>query len=108
MNRYSSIKKEKLGTDDIRSSGIQFYAKTVTYPEIPLSSDDIYILTDAGDNLPQLANQFYNDITLYWVIATANPDVLSFGSIFPQAGTQLRIPVNISSIIDEYNQINSL
>ena len=108
MNRYSSIKKEKLGTDDIRSSGISFFSKTVTYPEIPLSSDDIYIITDAGDNLPGLANQFYNDITLYWIIATANPDVLSFGSIFPTPGTQIRIPVNISSIIDKYNQINSL
>ena len=108
MNRYSSIKKEKLGTDDIRSSGTNVFSKTPTYPEIPLNSDDIYILTDAGDNLPELSNKFYNNITLYWIIATANPDVLSFGSIFPTPGTQLRIPVNISSIIDKYNQINSL
>ncbi len=108
MNRYSSIPVEKSNSDSFRKKGIQFYAKTVKYPEIPYNQNDIYVLTDAGDNLPELAYKFYNDTTLYWVISVANPNAVSFGSIFPTPGTQLRIPQNISNIIDLFNKLNSL
>lgn len=108
MNRYSNIKKGKLESNDIRPSGINYFAKTVKYPEIPLRADDIYVITDAGDNLGELAYQFYNDTTLYWIISIANPNAISFGSIFPTPGTQLRIPINVPSIIDDYNQLNNL
>ena len=108
MNRYSNIKKIKLDSDDIRDEGLRVYSQTVRYPEIPLSSEDIYIETDAGDNLPALSGQFYNDITLYWIIASANPNELDFGSIFPTPGTQLRIPIDVNSILDEFNKLNNL
>lgn len=108
MNRYSDIKKEKLGSDDIRKEGILIYSKNVIYPEIPYHKDDIYILTDSSDNLPELSYKFYNDSTLYWVILIANPDELNFGSIYPPIGSQIRIPINISGILDSFNKLNSL
>jgi hypothetical protein len=55
-----------------------------------------------------LANQFYQDVTLYWIISAANPNSIKFGSITIPTGTQLRIPTNISGIIDSYNRLNSL
>jgi hypothetical protein len=107
MNRYSSIKTSKTTNNNIRSKGIVYY-NTNKYPEIPLSPNDMYVITDFGDRLDLLANQFYNDITLYWVIAIANYDKLTLGSLFIPEGTQLRIPTNINEILNSYNQLNSL
>lgn len=107
MGRYSNIDKRKLTTNDIRDRGVSYYSKTVKYPEIEANSDDIYIVTTVGDDLPALANQFYNDKDLYWIIAAANPNDVDFGSIFITPGTQLRLPVNISSIIESFNQLNN-
>ena len=48
------------------------YYKPLRYPEIPLSIDDIYVITSEGDRLDLLANQFYNNVDYWWVIANAN------------------------------------
>ena len=53
-----------------------------------------------------LANQFYQDFTLYWIIAIANPNYINFGSIYLNEGIQIRIPVDVSGIIGEYETIN--
>ena len=108
MNRYSNIKTEKLNSDFLRSKGKNIFSKTPKYPEIEFDSNDIYIITEFGDNFPALANQFYNDETLYWIIPSANPNDVSFGSIYINPGTQIRIPANINKIIDNYNKLNSL
>lgn len=107
MKRYATIKTLRNTNENVGTQGTVYYRNT-KYPEIPLSENDIYVLTDFGDRLDLLANQFYNDVTLYWIIAAANPNEVSFGSLFLNKGTQLRIPVNISSIIDSYIEINSL
>lgn len=107
MKRYNTIKTSKNTNENVGTLGASYYLNT-KYPEIPLSESDIYVITDFGDRLDLLANQFYNDITLYWIIAIANPNEVSFGSLFIPEGTQLRIPINISSIIDSYIDINDL
>ena len=40
------------------------YYKALKYPEIPLSINDIYLITTTGDRLDLLANQFYKDVEL--------------------------------------------
>ena len=62
--------------------------KTTIYSSIPEKDEDIYVITQPGDRLDQLANQFYNDVNLWWYIAKANN--LTFMTI--PAGTSLRIP----------------
>ena len=52
------------------------YYTTIKYPEIPLSVDDFYVITTIGDRLDNLANQFYEDVNLWWVITSANPDII--------------------------------
>jgi hypothetical protein len=107
MKRYATIQTLRNTNENVGTLGTVYY-RNAKYPEIPLSENDIYVLTDFGDRLDLLANQFYNDVTLYWIIAAANPNEVSFGSLFVDEGTQLRIPVNISSIIDSYIELNSL
>jgi len=107
MKRYATIQTLRNTNENVGTLGTIYY-RNAKYPEIPLSENDIYVLTDFGDRLDLLANQFYNDVTLYWIIAAANPNEVSFGSLFVDEGTQLRIPINISSIVDSYIELNSL
>jgi hypothetical protein len=107
MKRYATIQTLRNTNENVGTLGTVYY-RNAKYPEIPLSENDIYVLTDFGDRLDLLANQFYSDVTLYWIIAAANPNEVSFGSLFVDEGTQLRIPINISSIIDSYIELNSL
>ena len=51
--------------------GKQMYT-TVKYPEIPRSTEDIYIYTTIGDRYDTLAQQYYNDSSLWWIISIAN------------------------------------
>ena len=83
----------------------KFY-KYIKYPEIPLSINDIYIITSEGDRLDLLANQFYYDTDYWWVIATANPNVIRRDSIKIKSGIELRIPQNIQNILNDFEQIN--
>lgn len=106
MNRYSQIDIINNVNENIRTLGIPYY-KPNFYPEIPKDSSDIYIITEFGDRLEFLANQFYKDTTLFWIISSANPDDVNFGSFFITEGTQLRIPLNINNIIDSYKILNN-
>lgn len=105
MKRYGGIQKLRNTNENVGTLGTQYYRPNF-YPEIPLSETDIYVITDFGDRLDLLANQFYGDVTLYWIIAAANPDKISFGSLFINEGTQLRIPVNTSEVIRSYKLLN--
>ena len=98
MSRYSDI--EILRT----LKGNRYYA-TNFYPTIPLSDSDIYVITDERDRYDLLANQYYNDSSLWWIIASANP-LIPPTSIYPPAGSQIRISLNITSILQEYSNIN--
>jgi nucleoid-associated protein YgaU len=82
------------------------YFKGKFYPNIPLSESDNYIITTIGDRLDTLAYQYYGDSTLWWVIAMANNNVTK-GFLYPEPGTQLRIPININSVITEFNNFNN-
>tara|TARA_R110001592_G_scaffold205343_1_gene455889 strand:+ start:4872 stop:5195 length:324 start_codon:yes stop_codon:yes gene_type:complete len=106
MKRYSDIKKIKNTNENVGNLGSN-YCITTLYPEIPLSEDDIYVITDFGDRLDLLSNQFYEDISLYWIITSANPDKVNFGSLFIPPGTQLRIPLNIQDVIISFDDLNS-
>ncbi len=107
MNRYNDIEKRKNQNEFVGTIGTEYY-RTVFYPEVGPSETDIYVETEFGDRLDLLANQFYNDVSLYWIISIANPNVISLGSLMPSIGTQLRIPTDISGIIDSYNRLNEL
>lgn len=87
------------------SNGKRYYSNTI-YPEIPVDANDIYIITTVSDRLDVLAYDFYGDSTLYWIISTANN--LPGDSLIPDPGTQLRIPTNVQSVINLYNNTNQI
>jgi len=98
MNRYENP------TIEYTLQGKRYY-KQKYYPNVPLSETDDYVITTIGDRLDSLAYSYYRDSTLWWIISVANNNVTK-GSLYPEPGTQLRIPTNINSVISLYNQYN--
>tara|TARA_Y100001963_G_scaffold150204_1_gene230964 strand:+ start:763 stop:1071 length:309 start_codon:yes stop_codon:yes gene_type:complete len=88
-----------------REQGKRIY-KYMKYPEIPLSINDIYVTTTIGDRLDLLADQFYENIEYWWIIATANPDVVRRDSYNLKPGIEIRIPSNYLDIVDEFEELN--
>ena len=52
------------------------------------SNEDIFVMTQEGDRLDNLAFQFYGNQNLWWYIAHAN----NLTTMNVDAGVQLRIP----------------
>ena len=86
------------------SQGVKYY-KAKKYPPIPPSESDIYVVTVQKDRLDLLANTYYKDPSLWWIIAIANSNI-NFGSMFPEPGVQLRIPTDLNAVITLFNQQN--
>tara|TARA_R110000782_G_scaffold75910_3_gene151319 strand:- start:2068 stop:2355 length:288 start_codon:yes stop_codon:yes gene_type:complete len=95
-----------MGRYNILTDGLDLESVVPRYPNIPLSFNDRYFITTEGDRLDILAEQFYSDSTLWWVISIANPSI-NQGSYFITPGTQIRVPSNISLIIQDYKNLNS-
>jgi len=98
MNRYDNIQRE-VTLDGVR------YIRNAVYPEIPVSEDDIYIKTTGGDRYDTLALQFYNDSSLWWIIASANNSERA--SLVVKPGVQLRIPADKEEVIQQFNTVNA-
>jgi len=106
MNRYQNIPQTSL-------NGRLAYV-TSRYPEVPLSSDDIYVYTTQGDRFDVLALQYYGDSSLWWIISIANtatagtvsPSDLPQMSLVIPEGIQIRIPAYPQDVITAFKQIN--
>ena len=96
MSRYTtnSILQDTAGKRRLGSSIL---------PIVPVSSTDVYIQTTSIERLDKLANTFYQDASLWWVIASANG--LGKGSIMVPTNSRLRIPdaANLQQIINDLN-----
>lgn len=96
--RYQNIEVTKQ-----QSTGERYYVNNI-YPEIPLSNNDDYVIATLGDRLDLLALDFYGDVTLWWIIASANS--LPGDSLYLEPGVQIRIPANLPGIINNYKLVN--
>ena len=99
MNRYQNIPKTKIDK--------KLVYVTSRYPEVPVTSDDIYVYTVQGDRFDVLALQYYKNSSLWWVISIANTDKLPQNSLIIPEEIQIRIPAFYSGIINAFNRINS-
>ena len=88
------------------NTGKRYYG-TTKYPEIPLDYNDIYVYSDQGDRFDILAQQYYSDSSLWWVISIAN-EPLTQGSYYIPEGSQIRIPSNIGRIQSQYKNLNEI
>ena len=98
MNRYENI-------NIVKTEKGKRYRSTVKYPVINKKSTDIYIVGSQHDRLDNLAYKYYTDARLWWIIARANN--LGKGTLTVPIGTQIRIPSDYISIINEYKTLNS-
>ena len=80
--------------------------RALKYPEIPLSIEDLYVITTDGDRLDLLANQFYQDVDMWWIIATANPGVIKRDTFNLKPGLEIRIPTDTQSIMQNFESLN--
>ena len=86
MGRYGNtdLKKKVILGKEITHYGTTVYAK------IPETDSDIWVITQMGDRLDLIAQQYYGDITLWWYIARVN----NLKTMNIPAGTSLRIPLS--------------
>ena len=82
------------------------YFRQLIYPEIPLDVSDLYVITSVGDRLDTLANNFYKDSSLWWIIACSTPGVVRRDSFFIPVGQQIRIPSDIDEIKKRFEELN--
>lgn len=96
MNRYKDI------STLIDKNGRRKKA-SIIYPIPPLTATDTYIRTTTIERIDLLANKFYGDTTLWWVIAAANG--LGKGSLYVPVDSIIRIPdaSSINKLIETLN-----
>jgi nucleoid-associated protein YgaU len=87
-------------------SGKPYYRRK-NYPQIPYSDSDVYVITTIGDRLDTIAYSYYNNAELWWVISVANNNITK-GSMFPEPGTQLRIPIDVNSVLNLFDAENNI
>lgn len=98
MKRYRDI--EVRTTEQERT-----YRANPIYPEIKPTADDLYIISTVGDRYDTLAQKFYGDSRLWWIIASANK--FTKASLNVEPGLQIRIPNDKLKAIESFNQLNS-
>ena len=107
MNRYKNIPIVK--TDN------KLNYQTTRYPEVLLSDNDVYVYSTQGDRFDTLANQYYGDQSLWWIISIANtavagtslPSDLPQDSLIIPEGIQIRIPANYAAVLNSFKQLNN-
>ena len=98
--RYQNIKITKNS-----QQGNEFYSNNI-YPDIPVTNQDSYVIAVLGDRLDLLALDFYGDTSYWWVIASANS--LPGDSLYLEPGSQVRIPADLSLVLNEYRYENNI
>ena len=96
--RYDSAKVRK------DKNGTRYYKPTIV-PNVPIKDSDIFVYPVYGDRFETIAQRYYNDSTLWWIIAKANE--LSRGEISPDPLKKIRIPTEIDDILESVQKSNS-
>ena len=94
--KYTEIQKDKITENRV--------LRTTLYPEIEPKDSDIIYYAKFDDTLMTLAYRFYDDISLWWIIARANDFK---GRVKFQIGQKLIIPQDIGDVVKQLNKINT-
>ena len=96
-SRYNNT-KIKIGRDGKR------VLKPTIYPKIPIRDSDVFIYPKLGDRLDNLAQKYYKDVSLWWIIAKANG--LDEAHIGLTLDEQIRIPIDIEPILNKLKELS--
>tara|TARA_Y100000593_G_C4257626_1_gene310460 strand:+ start:107 stop:397 length:291 start_codon:yes stop_codon:yes gene_type:complete len=94
MSRYKNNKISKSSTSFKRLKSFNKY-DTSHYQPVPKRNTDMYVITQKGDRLDNLANQFYGDANLWWFIARTN----HLKTMNVDEGVSLRIPISTDDAV---------
>ena len=70
--KNTTIGKFEAGMGSKRSGQTGDNYLTTFYSNVPESNSDIYVITQQGDRLDNLAYQYYGSSTYWWFIANVN------------------------------------
>ena len=93
--RNNIIKKDK--------NNIRYYKPRII-PNIPIKDSDIFVYPVYGDRFDTMAQRYYENSNLWWIIAKANE--ISDGRIAPDPLVKLRIPTEIEDILQSISEAN--
>tara|TARA_B100000287_G_C20281251_1_gene642115 strand:+ start:160 stop:450 length:291 start_codon:yes stop_codon:yes gene_type:complete len=91
----NTIRKDK--------NNIRYYKPRII-PNIPIKDTDIFVYPIYGDRYDTMAQRYYEDSNLWWIIVKAND--ISDGKIAPDPLKKLRIPTEIDDILQSISQVN--
>lgn len=97
MSRYKN-------SPDRVEEGVPAKGSTV-YPIVGESTEDYYVISTLGDRFDILANEYYKDSSLWYIIAAANPNIRR-DSIYIEPGNQIRIPLPLSKVLAKLRSDN--
>ena len=87
MSRYENTNIIRGRVTSDRKQTVDGLATTI-YKQIPQRDSDIYLVSQAGDRLDNLANQFYGSVHDWHIIAEAN----NLTGLNLEPGIRIRIP----------------
>lgn len=98
MNRYSATNTIK------NNQGIRRNSTIILPNSISNPLTDIFIKTTSVERLDKLAQQFYNDASMWWIIAATNN--IGKGTLLVPIDTELRIPAaeSVMNMLINLNQ----
>lgn len=99
MSRYRST---KIINDSVTKNKVQ---KVTEYPHIKFKDTDIIHITRFDESYMSLAHKYYNDQSLWWIIARANREFRGIIKFNP--GTNVIVPTEIEDIMDKLDVVNS-
>lgn len=91
-------------TGDREDQGTPYKGSTV-YSIVEESTEDYYLISTLGDRFDILANEYYSDPNLWYVLAAANPNIRR-DSIYIEPGNQIRIPLPLSKVLAKLRSDN--
>lgn len=80
------------------------YLNRIEYPVIPIQDSDITIRGVIGQRFDNLANKYYGNPKLWWIIARANNQ--NNGSMYTEISKEYRIPQEIVLILQKFKELN--
>ena len=91
----------------LTQNGKRRHYRFIRYPEIPLNEEDLYLLTQDGDRLDLIAKKFYNDVSLWWIIVSANPGLIKGDGFGLPVGIEIRIPSSPATVMQNLSRLNN-
>ena len=82
----------------IRRENGSLIRQSTLYVIPPESPNDYYLISSVGDRFDVLASEYYQDSSLWYIIAAANPHIRKDSITIPD-GAQIRIPLPLSRVL---------